>query len=106
MDRLVVKIVEVLYLLKIVVDEFGKWIDIYNYVEIESCWDKIKNEILEYYEGEVVEKYIEYVECLFESLERLLILFCFDYFLRVFFNGIYVGYIVDYEFEKELLFLL
>ncbi len=106
MDGLAAKTAEVLYPLKIVVDEFGKWTDIYNHAEIESRWGKIKSEILDYYEGEVVEKYIEHVERTLESSERVLSSLRSDYFLRAFFNGIHVGYTADYEFEKDLSFPL
>ncbi|MEL1255881.1 LysM peptidoglycan-binding domain-containing protein [Flavobacterium sp. DGU38] len=106
MDGLAAKTAEVLYPLKIVVDEFGKWIDIYNHAEIESRWGKIKSEILDYYEGEVVEKYIEHLERTLESSERVLSSLRSDYFLRSFFNGIHVGYTADYEFEKDLSFPL
>ena len=106
MDGLAAKTAEVLYPLKIVVDEFGKWIDIYNHTEIEGRWGKIKSEILDYYEGEVVEKYIEHVERTLESSERVLSSLRSDYFLRAFFNGIHVGYTADYEFEKDLSFPL
>lgn len=106
MDGLAAKTAEVLYPLKIVVDEFGKWVDIYNHAEIESRWGKIKSEILDYYEGEVVEKYIEHVERTLESSERVLSSLRSDYFLRAFFNGIHAGYTADYEFEKDLSFPL
>jgi hypothetical protein len=106
MDGLAAKTAEVLYPLQIVVDEFGKWVDIYNHHEIERRWGKNKSEILEYYEGEVVEKYIEHVECTLESSERLLTSLRSDYFLRAFFNGIHVGYTADYGFEKDLSFPL
>lgn len=106
MDGLAAKTAEVLYPLKIVVDEFGKWIDIYNHAEIEGRWGNIKSEILDYYEGEVVEKYIEHVERTLESSERVLRSLRSDYFLRAFFNGIHVGYTADYEFEKDLSFPL
>ncbi|CAD0009508.1 LysM peptidoglycan-binding domain-containing protein [Flavobacterium chungangense] len=105
-DGLAAKTAEVLYPLKIVVDEFGKWVDIYNHAEIEGRWGKIKSEILDYYEGEVVEKYIEHVERTLESSERVLRSLRSDYFLRAFFNGIHVGYTADYEFEKDLSFPL
>ncbi|WP_163400380.1 LysM peptidoglycan-binding domain-containing protein [Flavobacterium fluviatile] len=106
MDGLAAKTAEVLYPLKIVVDEFGKWIDLHNHAEIESRWGKIKIEILDYYEGKVVEKYIEHVESTLESSERLLSSLRSDYFLRAFFNGIHVGYTADYGFEKDLSFPL
>jgi len=103
---LAVKTAQVLYPLKIVVDEFGKWIDIYNYTEVESRWGKIKNEILDYYEGEVVESYIENTEHVLENPERLLESLRSDYFLRTFFNGIHVEYTADYGFQNDLLFPL
>ena len=106
MDGLAAKTAEVLYPLKIVVDKFGKWIDIYNHAEIESRWGKIKSEILDYYEGEVVEKYIEHTEETLVSSERLLSSLRSDYFLRAFFNGIHVGYTANYGFEKDLSFPL
>lgn len=106
MSGLAVKTAEVLYPLKIVVDEFGKWIDIYNYTEIDSRWGRIKNEILDYYEGEVVEGYIEQTEYVLENSERLLESLRSDYFLRTFFNGIHVEYTSDYGFQNDLLFPL
>ncbi|WP_163411318.1 peptidoglycan-binding protein LysM [Flavobacterium ajazii] len=106
MDGLAAKTAEVLYPLKIVVDEFGKWIDIYNHDEIESRWGKIKSEILDYYEGEVVENYIKHTEDTLKSSERVLTSLRSDYFLRTFFNGLHVGYTANYEFERDLLFPL
>ena len=104
MDELEVKTAEVLYPLKIVVDEFGKWIDIHNYNEIESRWVKVKSEILDYYEGEVADAYIEHTEYALENSETLLESLRSDYFLRSFFNGIHVGYTADYSFKNEVLF--
>lgn len=103
---LAAKTAEVLYPLKIVVDEFGKWIDIYNHTEIGSRWGKIKSEILDYYEGDVVEAYIKETEYALDNSERLLTSLRSDYFLRTFFNGINVGYTADYGFQKDFLFPL
>ncbi|MEO8254825.1 MAG: LysM domain-containing protein [Flavobacterium sp.] len=106
MSGLAAKTAEVLYPLEIVVDKFGKWIDIYNYTEIDSRWGKIKSEILDYYEGEVVEGYIEHTEYVLENSDRLLESLRSDYFLRTFFNGIHVEYTADYGFQNDLLFPL
>lgn len=106
MSGLAVKTAEVLYPLKIVVDGSGKWIDIYNYSEIDNRWGKTKSEILDYYEGEVVESYIEHTEYVLENSERLLESLRSDYFLRTFFNGIHVEYTADYGFQNDLLFPL
>lgn len=69
-----------MYPLEIVVDEFGEWVAVYNHNEIESRWEKIKNEILDYYEGEVVETYIEHIEYALESADTLFELLASDYF--------------------------
>jgi len=106
MNELAAKIAEVLYPLEIVVDELGKWVAVYNLNEIEGRWGKIKNEILDYYEGEVVETYIEQIEYALESSDTLSELLASDYFLRAFFNGIHVAYTTNYSFENELTFPL
>ncbi|MBE8723874.1 LysM peptidoglycan-binding domain-containing protein [Flavobacterium hungaricum] len=105
-QELEAKTAEVLYPLKIVVDEFGKWVDIYNYDEIESRWPKIKREVLDYYEGEVAETYMEQTEYALENSDTLLESLRSDYFLRTFFNGIHVGYTGVYSFETEVSFPL
>ncbi|PKB18732.1 LysM peptidoglycan-binding domain-containing protein [Flavobacterium sp. 5] len=106
MSELALKAAEVLYPLKIVVNEYGKWIDIHNYNEIENRWGRIKREILDYYEGEVAEAYIEHTENALENSETLLASISSDYFLRVFFNGIHLGYTSDYSFKNEISFPL
>lgn len=106
MSELSAKSAEVLYPLKIVVDGYGKWIDIYNYDEVESRWENIKNEILEYYEGEVAEAYIEHTEIALENSDTLLEALRSDYFLRAYFNGIHVEYNSNYSFNDEVSFPL
>ena len=106
MNELAAKTAKVLYPLKIVVDEFGKWVAVYNHNEIESRWEKIKNEILDYYEGEVAETYIEQIEYALENEDTLLASLRSDYFLRAFFNSIHIGYTADYSFKNEITFPL
>lgn len=106
MDELAAKTAAVLYPLKIVVDEFGKWVDIYNYDEIENRWKETKEEVLDYFEGEVAENYIEHTEYALENSEALFDSLASDYFLRAFFNGIYVGYTSNYSFQNEVFFPL
>jgi len=106
MDELAAKTAEVLYPLKIVVDESGKWIDIYNYDEIESRWKGKKEEILDYYEGEVTENYIDHTETAFESAVTLFKSISSDYFLRAFFNGVHINYTADYALKNEVYFPL
>ncbi|KUJ59997.1 peptidoglycan-binding protein LysM [Flavobacteriaceae bacterium CRH] len=106
MDELAAKTAEVLYPLKIVVDESGKWIDIYNYNDIENRWRNKKKEILDYYEGEVAEKYIDHADIALQSTATLFTYLASDYFLRAFFNGIHVGYTADYSFNNQVSFPL
>jgi len=105
-EKLGAKNAEMLYPLKIVVDKFGKWVDIYNYDEIESRWENIKNEILDYYEGELTEACIDYTEKNLRDSDTLLRSLRSDYFFRTFFNGIHVGYTADYAFKNEVSFPL
>ncbi|SEO84833.1 hypothetical protein SAMN05444671_1241 [Flavobacterium sp. CF108] len=108
MDELGAKIVEVLYPLKIIVDESGKWIDIYNYDEIVLRWKDKKSEIFDYYkkEAKVTQGLIEFTENTLTSPDKLFEMLRSDYFLRSFFNGIHTAYTTDYEFENEVLFPL
>ena len=57
-----------------------------NYDEIEKRWKDIKEEVLDYFEGEVAENYIEHTEYALESSETLLKSLTSDYFLRTFFT--------------------
>ncbi|OXB10958.1 peptidoglycan-binding protein LysM [Flavobacterium plurextorum] len=97
---------EVLYPLKIVVDESGNWIDIYNYDEIDNRWKDTKEAVLDYFEGEVAENYIQQTEYTLDSSETLFDSLASDYFLRAFFNGIHVSYTSSYSFENEVVFPL
>ncbi|MFC0778035.1 peptidoglycan-binding protein LysM [Flavobacterium sp. HJSW_4] len=106
MDELAAKTAEVLYPLKIVVDDTGKWIAVYNFDEIENRWKDTKEAILDYYEGEVVENYIEHTDYALESSDSLFKLLASDYFLRTFFNGIHVGYTANFSFKNEVFFPL
>ena len=106
MDELAAKTAKVLYPLKIVVDGTGKWIAVYNFDEIENRWKDIKEAILDYYEGEVGENYIEHTEYALENSETLFDSLASDYFLRTFFNGIHVGYTANYSFKNEVFFPL
>lgn len=106
MDELDGKTAEILYPLKIVVDESGKWIDIFNYNEIVSRWKHIKREILDYYESEVTENHIDAIEYALEDSKILFATLSSDYFLRTFFNGIHVAYTANLKLEDTISFPL
>lgn len=106
MEELDAKTAEILYPLKIVVDESGKWIDIFNYNDIVARWKHIKREILDYYESEVTENHIDAIEYALEYSETLLATLSSDYFLRAFFNGIHVAYTANLKLEDTISFPL
>lgn len=106
MDELAAKTAKVLYPLKIVVDDTSKWIAVYNFDEIENRWKDTKEEVLDYFEGEVAENYIEHTEYALENSETLFDFLASDYFLRTFFNGIHVGYTANFSFKNEVFFPL
>ena len=106
MEELDARTAEILYPLKIVVDESGKWIDIFNYNEIVARWKHIKREILDYYESEVTDNHIDAIEYALEDSDTLLATLSSDYFLRAFFNGIHVAYTASFSLEDKISFPL
>lgn len=106
MDAIGSQIVQVLYPLKIVVDNSGKWIDIHNYDEIVNRWQNKKNKLLEYYKNGIVSKYLEECELALRSSTQLLQSLSSDYFLRSFFNGLHVKHTSDLVCDLEVLFPL
>lgn len=103
-EELAAKTAEIIYPLKIIVDRSGKWIDIYNYEDIIDRWKIAKREILNYYIGEVIQKYINQTEYALYSSKNLLKSLSSDYFLRTFFSGIHVSYSENYSFTNTIYF--
>jgi hypothetical protein len=106
MDAMGAQIVQVLYPLKIVVDDSGKWIDIHNYDEIVNRWQNKKRKLLEYYKKGIVPKYLEESELALISSATLLESLNSDYFLRSFFNGIHLKHTSDLVCDLEVFFPL
>jgi hypothetical protein len=106
MDEMDAKTAEALYPLQVVVDSTGKWVDVYNYNEIQERWENTKKEILDYYEGDVTQIHIKHVERYLETKANLVTALNSDYFLRAFFNGIHVAYTREYTFENNITFPL
>ena len=106
MDELAAKTAQILYPLQVVVDSSGKWVDVYNYNEIVHRWDKLKSELLEYYEGEVTRTHVNHTDKYIQPKANLQIALNSDYFLRAFFNGIHVAYTPEYTFENNVTFPL
>ncbi len=106
MEELAVKTAEVLYPLQIIVDDTGKWIDIHNYKEIVDRWETTKSEVLDYYEGEVADIYVEHTENSLTTRKVLMASFRSDLFLRTLFNGIHVDYTAEHTFTNTNTFPL
>lgn len=96
----------ILYPMQVVVDQSGNWIDVFNYKTIKNRWKDMKTEILYYFEGSSVLKYIEAIEYTLRDEESLLESLSDDWFLKVFFNGVHTCYGSDLSIEKETSFAI
>jgi hypothetical protein len=107
-DGLAVELAEntaqILYPLQIVVDDTGKWRDIYNFDAIQKRWEVKKQDLLEYYEGDTTDQYIAIVDKTLQSKEKLVNKLSSNWFLRAFFNGIHIDYTEKLEIEKNVFF--
>lgn len=107
-DRIADKIAEktscVFYPLQIVVNEKGKWIDIYNYDTIQQRWYETKPKILEEYKGEEFEECLAHFEKKIVDKNAFLESFNFNWFLRAFFNGVNIEYKDQLVLEKNISF--
>lgn len=105
-DGLAVELAEntaqILYPLQIVVDDNGKWRDIYNFDAIQKRWEVKKQDLLEYYEGDTTNQYIAIVDKTLQSKEKLVNKLAGNWFLRAFFNGIHIDYTEKLEIEKNV----
>lgn len=103
LEQLAEKVSEVIYPLVILVDEYGILNDIYNVDEIKKRWENKKDKIFDEYQGEDIENYLRVCELNFESKSNLKSCFVNDWFLNVFFNGIYQNYYDDLSFNSDIL---
>jgi hypothetical protein len=105
-DGLAVELAEntaqILYPLQIVVDDTGKWRDIYNFDAIQKRWEVKKQDLLDYYEGDTTNQYIAIVDKTLQSKEKLVNKLAGNWFLRAFFNGIHIDYTENLEIEKNV----
>lgn len=103
-DELAVKAASAIYPLGCVIDRTGKLVDIFNFEEIQKRWKKVRQEILEEYEGQWVNDYLDACEQSIEEKESLQLSLSNDYFLNGFFSGIYVDYTPDFTFNNNVIF--
>lgn len=93
-----------LYPLLVVVDQNGKWVYINNFNQIEERWQETKKQILKYYKGDHVEKYLSIYDKNLENSDTLFLSLSKDWFLNVFFSGFHVQYPPTLSIEKEIEF--
>lgn len=95
-----------LYPLLVVVDQNGKWVYINNFNQIEERWHEAKKQILKYYKGDHVEKYLSIYDRNLEDSDTLYLALSKDWFLNAFFNGIHTQYPHSLSIQKEIDFPL
>ena len=95
-----------LYPLLVVVDENGKWVYINNFNQIQERWYETKEQVLKYYKGEQVEKYLSIYDRNLEDSDTLYLSLSKDWFLNAFFNGIHTQYPPSLSIQKEIDFPL
>ncbi|WP_394772871.1 peptidoglycan-binding protein LysM [Flavobacterium sp.] len=100
-DTLAEEVSSVLYPLRIVINQEGKWIDIYNFDDIGERWIVKRKKILKKNEGETINKYLNAVDSILNDVENLHQNLSDDWFLKVFFNGIHTAYTSELSFIAE-----
>lgn len=98
------KTAELLYPLRVVVDKFGKWVDLNSYDKLKERWEKQKDEIKDLYDGFMYEILTRNIEAAITDNNSLIEFMSGDWFLRAFFNGIHSAYSRKFEIEKKLYF--
>jgi hypothetical protein len=98
------KTARLVYPLRIVVDKYGKWVEINSYDKLKERWEKQKDEIKDFYDGLIYEILANNVEEAIEDNDSLIQFMSSNWFLRAFFNGIHAPYTRKFEIEKKLYF--
>jgi hypothetical protein len=105
-DKLVEKVSSLLFPLQIVVNDNGKWMDVYNFKEIQERWESKKQEIVNEYGWELTEKYFVLSEKSLQSRQNLREFLQNDWFLATFFSGIHCKYTHELTFKNSAFFPL
>jgi hypothetical protein len=96
-EELGIKAGTVLYPLQLIVTRQDRVIGIHNVKEIQERWNKVKEDILYYNEGETIEEYLDLTEQSLQSEETLLACLKNDWFFHTYFNRIYQTYTESYS---------
>ena len=103
-DQLAEKTAHVLYPLQIIINPNGQLISIHNFATIKKRWIDTKNELKEYYVGEWSDKYLELTEKTLENEDTLFNAISNDWFLKSYFNGLYVNYTPSFKIKTTVNF--
>ncbi len=105
-DKLVEKVSSLLYPLQIVVNDNGKWMDVYNFKEIKERWENKKQEIINEFGWELTEKYFALSEKSLQSRQNLRDFLQNDWFLATYFTEIHCKYTPELTFKNSAFFPL
>ena len=95
---------ELLFPLRIVVNKYGKWIDLNSYDKLKERWEKQKYSIRELFDGKTFAQLTKNIESAIEDNSLLVKLLSGNWFLRAYFNGIHRAYTQSFETERKLYF--
>ena len=98
------KTAQFLFPIRIVVDKYGKWVDLNSYDKLKERWEKQKDEIEDAYEGEVYDTIVDNIEKAIIDDDTLIESLSGNWFLRAFFNGIHIAYTEKLKIEKNIFF--
>lgn len=98
------KTAALLYPLRVVVNEYGKWIDISSYHKLKDRWEKQREDIREMFSGKTFELIAKNIENAINDNAVLVKLLSGNWFLRAYFNGIHRAYTRSFERERKLFF--
>jgi hypothetical protein len=105
-DILATKVAEVLYPMLLKTNDKGKILSIQNFQAIKERWAAKQQEILTYYQGELVEKYLHLTGLSLQDENVLLHSLSTDWFLCTYFNTIYQHSVTTAKTEKWVSFPL
>ncbi|MBF6654880.1 hypothetical protein C3B48_04260 [Flavobacterium columnare] len=103
-DTLAYETSKVLYPMHLMIDEKGNWEQVAKYTAYPKRWEIVKNEILQNFEGETVEKYFQEIEKVLENPEKINTYMLEDYFLRTLFLGYCFEYEKNFKTERYITF--
>jgi hypothetical protein len=98
------KTAQLLYPLRIVVNKYGKWIDLNSYDKLKERWGNQKEDIKESFGGKIFEMLAKNIEDILSEDKTLVKFISSNWFLRAFFNGIHTVYTRKFKTEKKLYF--